>query len=64
MPFYEYRCAECEERFTLMRPISERDDSAECPACGSGGSTREMSVFATGAAGSEASGGACSTGFS
>jgi hypothetical protein len=30
MALYEYRCADCEERFDLMRPMSAADDVAEC----------------------------------
>jgi putative FmdB family regulatory protein len=34
MPFYDYRCEECEERFEENRPMDRRDD-AVCPKCGS-----------------------------
>ncbi len=46
MALYEYRCAECEERFDLMRPMSAADDPAPCPECGSEGSQRVISNFA------------------
>ena len=35
MPVYEYRCTSCLEELELMRPISEADESADCPSCGS-----------------------------
>ncbi|MCL6439621.1 MAG: zinc ribbon domain-containing protein, partial [Rubrobacteraceae bacterium] len=35
MALYEYRCAECEEHFDLMRPMSQADEPARCPECGS-----------------------------
>ena len=47
MALYEYRCAECEERFDLMRPMSAADDPAPCPECGSEGSRRMISNFAS-----------------
>ena len=47
MALYEYKCAECEERFDLMRPMSAADETAECPECGSEGSQRVISNFAS-----------------
>ena len=47
MALYEYKCVECEERFDKMRPMSESDAPAECPECGSGGSQRVISNFAS-----------------
>jgi len=35
MPVYEYRCTSCLEELELMRPMSEADESANCPSCGS-----------------------------
>ncbi len=64
MPFYEYRCSSCDERFTLMRAIDERDLPAACPGCGANESTRQLSVFATGASDASVAGDACRPGFS
>jgi putative FmdB family regulatory protein len=47
MALYEYKCAGCEERFDLMRPMSAADDPAECPECGGGESRRLISNFAS-----------------
>ncbi len=47
MALYEYKCAECEERFDLMRPMSAADEVAECPECGSAESRRVISNFAS-----------------
>jgi putative FmdB family regulatory protein len=47
MALYEYKCAECEERFDLMRPMSAADDPAQCPECGSEDSRRVISNFAS-----------------
>ncbi|MGF1471321.1 MAG: zinc ribbon domain-containing protein [Rubrobacteraceae bacterium] len=47
MALYEYKCAECEERFDVMRPMSESDAPAECPECGSNESQRVISNFAS-----------------
>jgi putative FmdB family regulatory protein len=46
MALYEYKCADCEERFDLMRPMSAADEPAPCPECGSGDSRRVISNFA------------------
>ncbi len=35
MPVYEYRCTSCLEELELMRPMSEADESVNCPHCGS-----------------------------
>lgn len=48
MPIYEYRCNKCDSQFEDMRPMSERDDKAECPECGSDDTRRVMSSFAVG----------------
>jgi putative FmdB family regulatory protein len=47
MALYEYKCAGCEERFDLMRPMSAADDPAPCPECGSEDSRRVISTFAS-----------------
>ncbi len=47
MALYEYKCAECEERFDLMRSMSAADESAECPECGGSESRRLISNFAS-----------------
>ena len=47
MALYEYKCAGCEERFDLMRPMSASDEPAECPECGSDDSRRLISNFAS-----------------
>ncbi len=47
MALYEYKCAECEEHFDLMRPMSSADEPARCPECGSEESRRVISNFAS-----------------
>src|SRR5919107_4560891 len=47
MALYEYKCAGCEDRFDLMRPMSAADEPAECPECGSTQSRRVISNFAS-----------------
>ena len=47
MALYEYKCAECDGRFDLMRAMSASDDPAECPECGSVESRRVISNFAS-----------------
>jgi putative FmdB family regulatory protein len=37
VPAYDYRCPECEAQFERERPMSEADQPAECPVCGTAG---------------------------
>lgn len=45
MALYEYRCGGCSESFDLMRSMSEADDPASCPTCGSESASRMMTTF-------------------
>lgn len=45
MPHYEFRCSKCDQEFTLRRKISEMDDPAPCPECGSDDTKRHISIF-------------------
>ena len=45
MPIYEYTCVTCANRFERRRSMSDMDEPAPCPDCGSD-SRREFSVFA------------------
>lgn len=52
MPFYEYQCAECEEKWSVLLTISQRDEvekTLPCPECGTKGPRRLISGFATNA---------------
>ena len=31
---YDYKCKECEHKFTFTRPVAEYDLPADCPECG------------------------------
>lgn len=50
MPWYDYRCDDCDETFEVRRPMSESDgdETPECPGCG-GRETRRLfgNVFAS-----------------
>lgn len=35
MPAYDYKCRSCENIFEEFRTIAKRNDSGECPECGS-----------------------------
>lgn len=37
MAIYEYLCPKCQAEFEVMRPMSEADEAAVCPRCGSEG---------------------------
>ena len=66
MPFYEYECRECHERWSVLLSLGQRDEvegSLLCPACGEKGPQRQISGFsaATGRA-STTGGGSCAGG--
>jgi putative FmdB family regulatory protein len=46
MPIYEYFCPGCGKTFELMRPFSQSDATACCPACGINGE-KLLSAFAS-----------------
>jgi putative FmdB family regulatory protein len=58
MPFYDFRCNDCGERFEVQRPVDRRDEAA-CPTCGSA-SVQRLITGVTTLTGS----GSCSTGSS
>lgn len=35
MPLYEFSCADCRKRFTVLCPISQRDNAHACQFCNS-----------------------------
>ncbi|MEO5679512.1 MAG: zinc ribbon domain-containing protein, partial [Acidimicrobiales bacterium] len=49
MPFYDFRCPTCDERFEVRRPISESDQPVSCPQ-GHDGAVRVITTWGTGSA--------------
>ena len=47
MPIYEYKCAKCGHRFSLLEPMGEPHDAKECPKCGAKETNRVLSVFSS-----------------
>ena len=45
MPTYAFLCTRCDKEFSLRRKLSEMDDPAPCPECGSAETKRQISVF-------------------
>ena len=49
MAFYEFECADCNERFEINRTISEHDQLKEqppsCPKCGQTHTRQLVSLF-------------------
>ncbi len=45
MPIYEYSCTACEDKFELLRPMSQADSDAICPRCNNE-AHRILSMFA------------------
>ena len=33
MPIYEYICPSCNQKFELLRPLSQANEEASCPRC-------------------------------
>jgi putative FmdB family regulatory protein len=46
MPIYEYRCAKCKSRFSVLVRIRTDRAGAVCPRCGEPAAERVMSTFA------------------
>jgi putative FmdB family regulatory protein len=55
MPFYEYRCRDCEITFEKLRPYSRADEEAPCPECEGLNTKRALSLFASFSKGSDGS---------
>ncbi len=50
MPFYEYECNDCCEKWSVLLSMSQRDEiekTLSCPDCGAKGPRRLLSGFAT-----------------
>jgi putative FmdB family regulatory protein len=46
MPVYEYRCTQCNRKFTLTMTVSEHDKkSVKCPKCGSKKVEQQLAAF-------------------
>ena len=46
MPLYEYACAQCNQKFSVLVGMTAASDSALCPHCGASEATRRVSRFA------------------
>jgi putative FmdB family regulatory protein len=51
VPFYRYQCDECCNEFSKRRRVSDRDDPAECPDCGSANTRRLIANVNAGSSG-------------
>jgi len=45
MPAYDFKCHNCDDKFTVRISISERD-KVKCPKCGSSGVKQVFTPFA------------------
>lgn len=45
MPLYDYKCADCGSRFSLLLGVVAEPQSEKCPSCQSTGITRLISRF-------------------
>ena len=48
MPIYEYTCSACNKRFEQLVRSMNTEQSFRCPECGSGKTSRSLSLFAVG----------------
>ena len=55
MPFYEYRCKDCGEKFDVFVRSMSGDYEVECPKCQSKRCGKNISLFGTASAGSSVS---------
>ena len=55
MPIFEYTCIKCGNRFEKLQKV-DGADQAQCPACGSEETKKELSIFSAAAASSSAAG--------
>jgi putative FmdB family regulatory protein len=46
MPFYEFECTQCHERFEMFATLAQKEKGLE-PACPSCGSTQARRIFDT-----------------
>ncbi len=46
MPFFEYKCDDCDELFTLLQKRDAPREGHACPECGGTKTARVFSVFA------------------
>ena len=51
MPIYEYRCAECGEKFELLVRSMAQQSAPTCPRCGSQKVRKAISLFGVGGTG-------------
>lgn len=49
MPFYDFKCPTCDERFEVRRPIAESDQPMSCPK-GHENAVRVITTWGTGSA--------------
>ncbi|RME05300.1 MAG: zinc ribbon domain-containing protein [Planctomycetota bacterium] len=47
MPFYEYRCEDCQKDFELLQKIGTTEAETICPHCRSGNVRRKFSPFSS-----------------
>ncbi len=45
MPIYEYRCQDCDDKFEVMRSMSQADSPIECEHCHGNHTKRMLSTF-------------------
>jgi putative FmdB family regulatory protein len=58
MPFYDYRCQDCDHTFEELLPIARRDE-AVCPRCGSHHVKRLVAVVHSISRGGDGGGASC-----
>jgi putative FmdB family regulatory protein len=52
MPIFEYRCAECNEKFEVLHKSSVKVGEVSCPKCNSTKNKKLLSAFSSAADGS------------
>ena len=60
MPIYEYLCAACHHRFSVLQRIGEGNEHLTCERCGTPKPVKQFSTFASAASGDTSPSGASS----
>ncbi|MDH5561582.1 MAG: zinc ribbon domain-containing protein [Deltaproteobacteria bacterium] len=49
MPLFDYQCNVCDNKFSELRKIAEKDSEINCPSCDSLDTKRLLTTFSVGA---------------
>ncbi len=62
MPLYEYRCANCDEQFEVLKSLADTDEE-NCPKCDRP-AQKQIGGFVVGSGAGSSTGASCTSGWS